>query len=216
MDRFVDARSALTAAMDRHADGDEAAFGEVYDLLTPRLHGFFVRQTRDHARAEDLVQQTLLQMHAHRDSFVRGSDVVPWAFAIGRRLMIDARRRTKKEVLFATAEDDAAALDGRVSRDSGPEDVAAARQLAFEVERELSRLPEAQRTAYTLLRDDGLSVAQAAEVLGTTQTAVKLRAHRVYEALRAVLGAAEKVSAPLAARMATLGAPRPADRGRPS
>ena len=45
--------------------------------------------------------------------------------------------------------------------------------------------------AYTLVRQEGLSVAEAAEVLGVTVTAVKLRAHRVYEALRAVLDGGE-------------------------
>ncbi|HEY8075666.1 MAG TPA: RNA polymerase sigma factor [Labilithrix sp.] len=173
--------------MDRYADGDEAAFGDVYDLLAPRLYAFFVRQTGDAPRAEDLVQQTLLQMHAARLSYMRSSDVIPWAFAIGRRLLIDSRRRTKKEVLFATAEDDAAALDIKVERFSVPEGQAMTRELAVRAEEELERMPESHREAYLLVRQEGLSVAQAAEVLGTTSTAVKLRAHRAYEALRNVL-----------------------------
>lgn len=176
--------------MNRYAEGDESAFGEVYDLLAPRLHAFFVRQSGDLARAEDLVQQTLLQMHAARSSYLRGSDVVPWAFCIGRRLLVDGRRRTKKEVLFATAEDDAAALDHRVERFALPEDVAMTKELAAKAEEELERMPESQREAYVLVRQEGLSVAQAAEVLGTTTTAIKLRAHRAYEALRSALAIA--------------------------
>ena len=178
--------------MDRYADGDAAAFGEVYDLVAPRLHAFFLRQTRDPGRAEDLVQQTLLQMHCARQNFVRGSDVMPWAFAIGRRLLIDSRRRRKKEVLFDSAEDDAAALDLRVERDSIPENLAVTRQMAAQVETELARLPASHRSAYVLVRQEGLSVAEAAEVLGTTATAVKLRAHRVYEALREALGVGKR------------------------
>ncbi|MFI5298035.1 MAG: RNA polymerase sigma factor [Polyangiales bacterium] len=174
--------------MDRYADGDEAAFAEVYDQLAPRLFSFFVRQTRDRARAEDLVQQTLLQIHVARGHFVRGSDPLPWAYCIGRRLMIDSHRRTKREVLFDSAEDDAAALDLGVSRDTNPQELASAKQLAQRVDDELSKLSEPQRAAYTLVRQEGLSVAQAAEVLGTTPGAIKVRAHRVYEALRAVLG----------------------------
>jgi RNA polymerase sigma-70 factor (ECF subfamily) len=56
------------------------------------------------------------------------------------------------------------------------------------VERELSRLPETQRVAFELLRVDGLSHDEAAEALGTTVNAVKLRAFRAYSAIRAVLG----------------------------
>ena len=177
--------------MDRHADGDPAAFQEVYDLLARRLHAFFVRQTRDHGRAEDLVQQTLLQMHCARQSYIRGSDVIPWSFAIGRRLLIDSIRRRKKEVFFDSAEDAAAAFDARPSRDSSPDEVASSREMAARVQARLERLPEHQRVAYSLVRQEGLSVAQAAEVLGVTVTAVKLRAHRVYEALRAVLNSGD-------------------------
>lgn len=180
-------RAALTAAMDRHADGEAAAFQDVYRLLARRLYAFFVRQTRDHARAEDLVQQTLLQMHRARQSYVRGSDVVPWAFAIGRRLLIDAHRRRKNEVFFDTAEDAAAALDARPCRAGAPDELAATRQMAMRLEARLDQVPEPQRAAYLLVREEGLSVAEAAEVLGISLTAVKLRAHRVCEALRGVL-----------------------------
>ena len=60
---------AASAAMDRYARGEDAAFGELYDLLAPKLLGFLYRQTRDRARAEDLVQQTFLQMHCARETY---------------------------------------------------------------------------------------------------------------------------------------------------
>ena len=58
------------------------------------------------------------------------------------------------------------------------------------VESVLARLPSAQREAFVLLRYEGMSVQDAAEVLGSTPTAVKLRAFRAYEALREALGRA--------------------------
>jgi RNA polymerase sigma-70 factor, ECF subfamily len=51
----------------------------------------------------------------------------------------------------------------------------------------MDALPELQRTAYRLLQQEGLSLKKAAEVLGTSVTAVKLRAHRAYVALRAAV-----------------------------
>jgi RNA polymerase sigma-70 factor (ECF subfamily) len=184
-------RAALTAAMDRHADGDAAAFGEVYDLLAPRLEAYLLRQSRDRALAEDLVQQTLLQMHTARASFAKGSDVVPWAYAIGRRLFLDTRRKRSREVLVDATPDDGSG--GRVSVEL-PDEVASTRQLATLVQEELAKMPEPQRIAYELVRDEGLSVAEAADVLGTTTGAVKQRAFRVYEALRSALsfGSGEK------------------------
>jgi RNA polymerase sigma-70 factor (ECF subfamily) len=189
-----DDRQALNAAMNRYAEGEDAAFAEVYDLLAPRLLGYFTRQLGDHVRAEDLVQQTLLQMHAARRNYATGSDVLPWAFAIGRNALIDARRRTRKEVLFRTAEDNTAAAADGVDRASNPDDLASAQQMAGLARECLDQLPPAQRAAFDLVRGEGLSIAQTAEILGTTETSVKLRVHRAYEALRDVLGDEEPVT----------------------
>jgi len=181
-ERVVDeVARAASAAMDRYASGDDAAFGELYDRLAPRLLGFLYRQTRDQARAEDLVQQTFLQMHCARETYVTGADVLPWAFAIARRLAIDSYRRRKREVLDGD-------LDlAPVLSDLAPEDALRTKQAAYVVQETLENLPDSQREAFELIKLDGLSIAQAAETLGTTVTAVKLRAHRTYEALRSAL-----------------------------
>jgi RNA polymerase sigma-70 factor (ECF subfamily) len=186
------AQLALNAAMDRYAAGDDGAFGEIYDLLAPQLLRFFLRQVGDMSLTEDLTQQTLLQLHAARYNYVRGSSARAWAFAIGRNILTDARRRGQREVLFPTEEAQAKALGARVSRDSCPEGLAAAREMAAQVGTELEQLPESQREAYGMVRHEGLSVAETAEVMGTTPTAIKLRVHRVYEALRAVVGSGSK------------------------
>ena len=176
--------AACDAAMTRYAAGEEAAFAIVYDELSPRIYGYLVRQTRDSARAEDILQQTFLQIHRARGSFVPGAEVLPWAFAIARRLMIDSFRRGRREVLGGEGD----AQDERPALDPAADDLVQAQELATRIRRELARLPETQRTAFELVKQEGLSLAEAAQVLGTTVSAVKLRAHRAYEALRAVLG----------------------------
>lgn len=178
-------RSKADVAMDRYAAGDDAAFGEVYDEVAPRLLSYLTRQTRDAARAEDLVQRTFLQMHRARGTFISGSAVLPWAFAIARRLFIDELRRSRRDVMLGAAPIDEAIPGGESSAS-----LVEAEQLARMIQRELERLPETQRCAFELMRFEGLSHAEAAETLGVTISAVKLRAHRAYVALRAVLGAA--------------------------
>jgi RNA polymerase sigma-70 factor (ECF subfamily) len=179
--------AALDAAMDRYAAGDDAGFAELYDGLAPRLYGYLLRQTGEHARSEDLVQQTFMKIHRARGTFIAGAAVLPWAFAIARRLLIDSARRRGREVLAPDAED-ADRADARLDPDPPADELLEAEQLAKRIRAELERLPEAQRTAFQLLKEEGLSVAEAAQVLGTTVSAVKLRAHRAYVALRAVLG----------------------------
>lgn len=167
--------------MDRYACGDDDAFAELYDLLSGRLYAFVLRRAGDSSRAEDLVQQTFLQMHCAREGYVRGADVLPWAFCIARRLLIDGYRKGSREVLCG---DD---LDERLADEFGPDQILRSKQAAALVTQTLAALPEAQRAAFELIKYDGLSLAETAEVLGTTVSAVKLRAHRAYEALRAAL-----------------------------
>ncbi len=183
--RNDDATTRLDAVMDRYAAGDDSAFDALYDGLAPRLLAFLTRNTRDRARAEDVVQQTMLRIHAARGRFEPGAHVLPWAFAIARRLLIDQHRRGAREVLATT--DDDATLQLLTALDARADDVAIAKQTASRLAAELERLPENQRVAFGLIKQEGLSVAEAAEVLGTTVAAVKLRAHRAYEALRAAL-----------------------------
>jgi RNA polymerase sigma-70 factor (ECF subfamily) len=175
------------AAMERYAAGDDAAFADLYDLLKPRLYAYLVRRTRDLDQAEDLLQQTLLQVHRARGSFIPGADVLPWVFAIARRLVIDSVRKTKREVTLASDVD----LANVAAAAGFADDVVQAQQLKRRLERALERLPEPQRIAFELLKRRGLSLSETAECLHITVGAVKLRLFRAQEALRAALDAPE-------------------------
>jgi RNA polymerase sigma-70 factor (ECF subfamily) len=179
-------KEAASAAMDRYACGDDAAFSELYDLLAPRLSSFAMRRTRDEGATEDLVQQTFLQMHCARRHFAPGAAVTPWAFAIARRLLIDTFRKKGRSPVWVEEEEDDARES--VAPGASPAELAARRRLAHRMSEELARVSETDRTAFELVRFDGLSMAEAAEVLGTTANAVKLRAFRTAEVLRASLG----------------------------
>lgn len=177
-------------AMERYSNGDNAAFAELYDAIAPRLLRYLRKATRDSVAAEDLMQQTFLQIHRGRGSFIPGASVMPWALAIARRSMIDAARRQRVELgLFMPP----AAADDRTTSDpaamAAADDVLSARRLGQRAQERFDTLPELQRAAYQLVKQDGLSLKKAAEVLGTTVTAVKLRTHRACQALRAVLRA---------------------------
>ena len=181
-------------AMDRYAEGDDAAFSELYDALSPRLLAFLQRRTRDDELAADLLQQTFLQMHCARRHFTPKAEVLPWAFAIARRLIIDRVRKARDEPMRSsepslppgTSADDGG-LAETACPDPGPDAAVERAQVARRIDRELARLPQAQREAFELVKRDELSMAEAAQVLGTTVAAVKLRAHRCYLALRVSL-----------------------------
>src|SRR5262245_41085911 len=178
--------SAADAAMQRYAEGDDTAFEPVYDALAARLHRFIRRHVSDAHRSDDLLQETFLRMHKARGTFVTGAAVLPWAFAIARRLVLDRARRDRRAPP-GMDDVDAGPMSPAGAADR-PDQLVEAREVARRLARALARLPESQRTAFELLKQDGLTLAEAAEVLGVTVTAVKLRAHRAYESIRAALG----------------------------
>jgi len=178
---------ACDEAMQRYAAGDDAAFAELYDSLADRLYGYLRRHVSERHRCDDLLQETFLRMHKARGTFLTGATVLPWAFAIARRLVIDQARRERR--VPRVVDDLDSAPDEPVGAENSPEQVIEARRLAQRLAGALAELPDSQRTVFELLKQDGLTLSEAAEVLGITVTAVKLRAHRAYESLRKTVGA---------------------------
>ncbi len=180
---------ALDEAMDRYARGDDAAFDELYRRGAPRLRGFLIRLCGDRALAEDLIQEAFLRVHRARGSFGAGAPAVPWILAIGRNVFRDHVRRVRARpatTAGSTAEDDHA-QQPEAAVDTRGDEALAAQEMLDVVRRTLSELPTLQREAFLLLRFEGLSVSEAAQVVGASVGAVKIRAFRAYEALRAAL-----------------------------
>jgi RNA polymerase sigma-70 factor (ECF subfamily) len=176
--------------MERYARGEDQAFSELYDWLAPRLRRYLLRASRDPGWADDLLQQTMLQIHRARGRFIVGAEVSPWAFAIARRLFIDSVRRHKNErrtISLETGGHEASPVEAAADQ-HGADELIDSGRLVRALEAELERLPESHRAAFELIKNEGLSIREAAEVLGATPTAVKLRAHRAYAALRSALG----------------------------
>jgi RNA polymerase sigma-70 factor, ECF subfamily len=168
--------SSLEELMERYVEGSPQAFSELYRKVSPNLMGYLLRLTRDRGRAEDLLQVTFSKVHRARESYLRGAPVLPWLFAIARRTFLDERRAARSR-----AED--LSNDGTLPEPK-PEPDAVSNDVADAIERAVDALPEAYREAIQLTKMSGLSIAEAASVLGTTETAVKLRVHRGYNLLR--------------------------------
>jgi RNA polymerase sigma-70 factor, ECF subfamily len=168
--------SSAEQLMERYVDGEAAAFDGLYKKLSPILMGYLLRLTRNRARAEDLLQITFAKVHRARGSYLRGAPVLPWAIAIARRSFLDERRA-------AAVRNEDLSADGSVP-EPRPESPAVPTEMSDALEIALQRLPESYREAIELTKITGLSIQEAASVLGTTETAVKLRVHRGYNQLR--------------------------------
>jgi len=186
--RMAAGDSPLDHAMSRFAAGEDAALAEVYDLGAPAVLTFLLHLCRDRPLAEDLTQETFLRIHRARGLYRSGAPVLPWAYTIARRLFLDSVRSHRSEVQESFDHE----AEPLPSKDGGggvpsAEELLANAELAQAVDDALARIPEAQASAFRLLKGEGLSIAEVAAVMGTSKGAVKLRAHRAYQALRALL-----------------------------
>jgi RNA polymerase sigma-70 factor (ECF subfamily) len=195
-------------AMDRYADGDASAFPILHDAIALRLEGFVRRRTRDASRIDDIVQQTFERIHRARGTFIRGSDVLSWAFKIARNLCLDLGAQGWREQPGAGAErtHDGAGADPMaeaVAEVVDAERIASAREMLRHVVRAFRALPERQQLALELVRVEGFSLATAAENLGVTLPSLKTSVSRGAAALRqAVLegGEAREARGPAAVK----------------
>jgi RNA polymerase sigma-70 factor (ECF subfamily) len=159
-----------------YVGGDFTAFGELFRRYSPHLRALLMRRLKNAALTEDLVQQTFLQMHRARYDFRHGARVRPWLFTIAMNLgRADLRRQLRSPVTPGTEE-------GR----SEPAQFTA--QQGKELWASLDQLPADQRDVIVLYWFEGLSFQEIAEQVGASLSAVKVRAHRGYKALRVLLG----------------------------
>jgi len=164
--------------MSAYVAGDARAFERLFSRFAPRLHGFFLRSFRSGAVADDLLQQTFMKLHRARARYRPELKLAPWLFAVASRVRLDELRRRLR--LPEDAGEDAVAR----ADEQAPRDPPSANDLRDAVRAALDGLPESQRTVIHLHRYEGMTFAEIAKVLGTTEGAVKLRAFRGYETLR--------------------------------
>jgi RNA polymerase sigma-70 factor (ECF subfamily) len=182
----------VDAIMDRYARGEDAALDELYRLAAPRVRAFLARLCADLTLADDLTQDAFLRVHAARGTFVQGAAAFPWMYAIARNSYRDHLRREQVRRDHRTNTALIAGSEPLDAAQSSGDRAAIARQMLGVVQKTLMTLPVRQREAFVLLRFEGLSLAEAALVLGATQAAVKILVHRAYVVVRAALEKHEK------------------------
>jgi len=177
---------AANEAMVRYANGDAAAFPILYDAIAARIEALVRRRTRDASRIDDIVQQTFERIHRARGTFIRGADVISWAFKIARNLCVDLGMQGWRE---HGVDPDAGPdpLEQAVTEVVDAERAAMARESLDCLVQAFRRLPIKQQLALELVRVEGFSMAAAAENLGITLPTVKMAVFRGAAALRAAV-----------------------------
>jgi RNA polymerase sigma-70 factor (ECF subfamily) len=163
--------------------GDRAAFDQLAERHSTRLRRVLFRITRDCDVAYDAVQEALMRAWQNIGRFEGRSQFSTWLTRIGINESYRVLRRGPEQPLELTDQ-----VGERItSWGARPDEVFESREFLQAVDGALGELPLDYRTAVTLRDVEGLSTAEAAEILGIGERALKSRVHRGRMALRAKL-----------------------------
>jgi len=180
-DRLDPSEHELVALMQGYLDGRAEAFDRLHAALAGRLRGYLRSQCRDAALADDLLQDTFMQIHRSRRTYEPGRPVTPWVFAIARHVYLMHARSTGRRLRF----------EERAAADVKSSDIARDGLQALvdgdDVRRALRGLPADQRRALLLHHVEGWSFGEIAARLGIRMNAAKTRAFRGMKKMKARL-----------------------------
>lgn len=179
--------ASLEALMERYVDGDLAAFDALYAVLRPSITASLRRWLRRDHKVDDALQLAMLKLHASRHRYRRGAPVLPWALTIARNVARDhLRSRVAHEQQLASEVADALPADVSAWTDQDEQEVIEAVRAAIE------QLPDSSREVVRLHKLEGKAMSEVAELLGIKEGAARVRAHRGYKALAALLVSVRK------------------------
>jgi len=165
--------------------GDREAFEELVRRYEKELFGYLRHYLGDTQTAEDVFQQTFLQVHLRCEQFDPGRRVRPWLYTVATNQAIDFQRRNRRHRMVSLdrrvggdQEDEAGALVELLhTPEPGPAEEAESTERRDQVRRAVEKLPEQVRQALMLVYFQGLKYREAADVLEIPVGTVKSRLH---------------------------------------
>ena len=177
------------ALMQRWQGGDLRAFQALYRKNGASLHRYLLRMTRTLPEAEELFQDVWMAVVRAHGGWRPEASFRTFLFTIANRRLTDRLRKRSRRMgeIFAFPIEEAA--DRVASSDPDPAQAADAADLGRAVTRAIGELPEAQRQAFLLQVEGGLSLEEIAAAVGAPVETVKSRLRYARERLRTALDA---------------------------
>lgn len=165
-----------------HLSGVSGAFDQLVARYANELYGFLCRFVANSSAAEDLVQETFIQVHAAAGTFDRERSFKPWLYTIaankGRDYLRSRGRRQEYSIDATPGDNEGAAPSSNLESgdETQPEHVER-EETQQRVRALVSKMPEHLRLILMLGYFQQLSYAEIAEVLGIPVGTVKSRLH---------------------------------------
>jgi RNA polymerase sigma-70 factor, ECF subfamily len=171
--------------MARFQAGDMQAFGVLVRRYERELYGYLRRYLGDGCLAEDVFQNTFLQLHLKRGQYEVGRRVRPWLYTIATHQAVDALRRNGRHQAVSLEQTRDAGSDGEAdslsasleSRCLDPFETASGNEQAERVRAAVELLPGFLKQVLILAYYQGMKYREVAEIMGIPVGTVKSRLH---------------------------------------
>ena len=171
--------------MARFCRGQTEMFGVLLRRYERELYGYLRRYLGDSDLAEDVFQNTFLQLYVKSSQYDIGRPVRPWLYTIATHQAIDALRRNGRHQALSLDQNQQELHDGEVrsllelleARGPGPLDAAQGEERRERVRASVDALPDFLRQVVVLAYYQGLKYREIAEILGIPVGTVKSRLH---------------------------------------
>ncbi len=188
--------------MRRYRDlGTEAIFNELVHRYERELYRYLARYTGDAALAEDVFQNTFLQIHLKRGLYGDGRPFRPWLYAIATHQAVDALRKAGRHPAVSLDQslasgqgesESGSLLDLLVNDDEGPLADLEERERQQWARDSIAKLPDALRQTLILAYHQDLKYREIADILKIPVGTVKSRLHAAMTKLQQMAKAAKR------------------------
>ena len=180
------------ALMLRVKQGDTDAFEQLVDKYKQPVLNVVYRMLRDATEAEDVAQTVFVQVYKSAARYQVASKFSTWLFTIARNLCLNEIRRRSRhptDSMDAThpENEEQPWQQFEDKKTAGPTEMLLEGELEQKINEALAELPENQRTAIVLCRQNELSYEDIAKVLKCSVSATKSLIHRGRETLKVKL-----------------------------
>ena len=167
-----------------YRDGDAAAFDLLYTRHKGGVYRYLYRQCRDAAAAEELFQDVWMNLIRARAGYTVQAKFTTYLYRLAHNRLIDHYRK-HSQAAVSSFEDMDETVEDLVDDHALPPDAAHdSREQAQRLLQLLSELPEAQREAFLLQQEGGMSVEEIASATGVSRETAKSRLRYAMSKLR--------------------------------
>lgn len=160
-------------------NGDLNKLGLLFERNHRPLFKYFYRMSRDSRLSEDMVQSVFERMLKYRDSYEGNGSFKTWMYSIARNAYIDQYRKQKRNGESYEFDEERWQINSDESRDLNAQHHK--KQL---LEKGLQQLDSEKREVIIMSRFEGLNYKEIAEILDSTEGAIKVKMFRAVKELR--------------------------------